>query len=148
MLRGAPNLYIHITSFISITLLHGTDDIPLKTFLGSISNINSRSERGKHQRISNGILSVPHNIVMDVNNVMQYRLYITIFVNLGIFSAFRDSYKYKNMYKITHILENVVKYKNFEAGVHIKNIIKNSYQDGLGRTTQTLDHVVVVYLLI
>ena len=26
--------------------------------------------------------------------------------------------------------------------------IKNSYQDGLGRPTQTLDHVVVVHILI
>ena len=28
------------------------------------------------------------------------------------------------------------------------NPIKKSYQDGLGRTTQTLDHVVVVYISI
>ena len=62
--------------------------------------------------------------------------------------AFWDSYKYKNMDKITQILENVVRCKYFEAGVHIKNPIKNSYQDGLGRTTQTLDHVVVVHILI
>jgi hypothetical protein len=46
------------------------------------------------------------------------------------------------MDKVTQILENVVRCKYFEAGVHIKNPIKNSYQDGLGRTTQTLDHVV------
>jgi len=52
------------------------------------------------------------------------------------------------MDKITHILENVVRCKYFEAGVHIKNPIKNSYQDGLGRTIQTLDHVVVVHILI
>jgi hypothetical protein len=52
------------------------------------------------------------------------------------------------MDKITQILENVVRCKYFEAGVHIKNPIKNSYQDGLGKTTQTLDHVVVVYILI
>jgi hypothetical protein len=53
------------------------------------------------------------------------------------------------MDKITKILENVVRRKYFEAGVHIKNpIIKNSYQDGLGRTTQTLDHVVVAPILI
>src|ERR1700738_1990891 len=52
------------------------------------------------------------------------------------------------MDKITQILENVVRCKYFEAGVHIKNPIKNSYQDGLGRTTQTLDHVVVVHILI
>ena len=53
------------------------------------------------------------------------------------------------MDKITYILENVVRCKYFEAGVHIKNLIKNSsYQDGLGRTTQTLDHVVVVHILI
>jgi hypothetical protein len=52
------------------------------------------------------------------------------------------------MEKITQILENVVRCKHFEAGVHIKNLIKNSYQDGLGRTTQTLDHVVVVHILI
>jgi hypothetical protein len=52
------------------------------------------------------------------------------------------------MDKITQILENVVRCKYFEAGVHIKNPIKNSYQYGLGRTTQTLDHVVVVHILI
>jgi hypothetical protein len=52
------------------------------------------------------------------------------------------------MDKITQILENVVRFKYFEAGVYIKNPIKNSYQDGLGRTTQTLDHVVVVHILI
>ena len=44
-------------------------------------------------------------------------------------------------------MEYVVKCKYFEAGVHIKNPIKNSYQDGLGRTTQTLDHVVVDILI-
>jgi hypothetical protein len=49
------------------------------------------------------------------------------------------------MDKITQISENVVRCKYFEAGVHIENPIKNSYQDGLGRTTQTLDHVVVVH---
>ena len=48
------------------------------------------------------------------------------------------------MDKITRILEMQI----FEAGVHIKNPIKNSYQDGLGRTTQTLEHVVVVHILI
>ena len=52
------------------------------------------------------------------------------------------------MDKITHILENVVKCKYFEAGVHIKNPIKNSFQEGLCRMTQTLDHVVVVHILI
>ena len=52
------------------------------------------------------------------------------------------------MGKITRILENVVRCKYFEAGVHITNPIKNSYQDGLGTTTQTLDHVVVVHILI
>ena len=52
------------------------------------------------------------------------------------------------MDKITQVLENVVGCKFFEAGVHIKNPIKNLYQDGLGSTTQTLDHVVVVHLLI
>ena len=52
------------------------------------------------------------------------------------------------MDKITQILENVVRCKYFEAGVHIKNPIKNLYQDGFGRTTQTLDHVVVVHILI
>jgi hypothetical protein len=52
------------------------------------------------------------------------------------------------MDKITQILENVVGCKCFEAGVDIKNPMKNSYQDGLGRTTQTLDHVVVVHILI
>ena len=36
----------------------------------------------------------------------------------------------------------------FEAGVHIKNPIKSSYQNRLGKTTQTLDHVVVVHIII
>jgi hypothetical protein len=49
---------------------------------------------------------------------------------------------------MTQVLENAVRCKYFEAGVHIKNPIKNSYQDGLGRTTQTLDHVVEVHILI
>jgi hypothetical protein len=52
------------------------------------------------------------------------------------------------MDKITQILENVVRCKYFKAGVHIENPIKNSCQDGLGRTTQTKDHVVVVHILI
>jgi hypothetical protein len=56
------------------------------------------------------------------------------------------------MDKVTQILENVVRCKYFETyfetSVHIKNPIKNSYQDGLGRFTQTLDHVVVVHILI
>jgi hypothetical protein len=52
------------------------------------------------------------------------------------------------MDKITQILEDVVRCKYFEAGVHINNPKKNSYQDGLGRTTQTLDHVFVVHILI
>jgi hypothetical protein len=68
--------------------------------------------------------------------------FVTIFVNLG------QLHKYKNMDKITQILENVGRCKYFEAGVHIKNPIKNSYQDGLGRTTQTLHHVVVVHISI
>ena len=52
------------------------------------------------------------------------------------------------MDKITQILENVVRGKYFEAGVHTKHPINSSYQDGLGRTTQTLDHVVMVHILI
>ena len=40
-----------------------------------------------------------------------------------------------------HILENVVRCYWFEAGVHTKNPINNSYEDGLGRTIQTLDHI-------
>jgi hypothetical protein len=48
------------------------------------------------------------------------------------------------MDKITQMLENAVRCRYFEAGVHINNPIKNSYQDGLGRNTQTVDNVVVV----
>ena len=50
------------------------------------------------------------------------------------------------MDKITQILENVVRRKYFEACDHIKNPIKNSYQDDSCRTAQTLDHVVVVHI--
>ena len=49
---------------------------------------------------------------------------------------------------MTQILENVVRCKYFEARFHIKNPTKNSYQGGLSKTTQTLDHVFVVYILI
>ena len=73
---------------------------------------------------------------------------INIFINLGFFQHFETLYKYKNMVKITQILENVVRCKYCEAGVHIKNPTKNSYQGGLGRTTQTSYHVVVVHILI
>ena len=52
------------------------------------------------------------------------------------------------MDKIIQILENVLRCKYFEAGVHFKNPINNSYQDDLGKTTQTLDHVVVVHIFI
>ena len=55
--------------------------------------------------------------------------------------AFWDIYKCKNMDKMTQILENIVTCKYFEVGVHIKNPIKNSYQNGLDRTIQTLDHI-------
>ena len=47
------------------------------------------------------------------------------------------------MDKITQILENVVRCKYIEAGVHVKNPIKNSYQDDSNRTIQTLDHIEV-----
>ena len=52
------------------------------------------------------------------------------------------------MDKITQTMENVVGCKCFEAGVHINNPIENSYRDGLGRMTQTLDIVVVIHILI
>jgi hypothetical protein len=52
------------------------------------------------------------------------------------------------MDRITQMLENVVRCKYFEACIHIKNPIKNSYQNDSGRTTQTLDHVDVVHILI
>ena len=45
---------------------------------------------------------------------------------------------YKNMDKITQILEIVVRCKYFEAGVHIKDPMKNSYQDGLGGKTPNI----------
>jgi hypothetical protein len=48
------------------------------------------------------------------------------------------------MDKIKKILENIVRCKYFEVAVHVKN----PYQDGLGRTTQTLDHVVMVHISI
>ena len=73
---------------------------------------------------------------------------VSIYSLIWDFFGIWDSYKYKNMDKITQILENVVRCKYFEAGVHIKNPIKISYQDGLGRTTQTLDHVVAVHILL
>ncbi len=50
------------------------------------------------------------------------------------------------MDKITRILENVVRCKYFGAGVHIKHPIKNTYQDSLGRTTQTLETIGILML--
>ena len=52
------------------------------------------------------------------------------------------------MVKITRIWENAIRCTYFEAGVDIKNPIKSAYQDGLGRTTETLDRGVVVHILI
>ena len=40
-------------------------------------------------------------------------------------------------------MENFVRCKYFEASVHTKNPIENSYQDDLCRTTQTLDHILI-----
>ena len=68
---------------------------------------------------------------------------IPIFVNLGLFWHFETVTMIRTWIK-SH--RYVVRCKYFEAGVHIKKPIKNSYQDGLGRTTQTLDHVVVVHI--
>ena len=79
---------------------------------------------------------------------VNHLVLISLYSFTWIFLAFWDNYKYKNMNKITEILENVVRCKYSKAGVHIKNPIKNSYQDDLGRTTQTLDHVVMVHILI
>ena len=73
------------------------------------------------------------NVKKNIESITQrWSLYSLIWD----FSAFWDNYKYKNMNKITQLLENVVRCKYVEVGFHIKNPIKNSYQDGLGRTTQ------------
>ena len=73
---------------------------------------------------------------------------ITIFVNLGLFRHFETVTNIRTWIKSHMYWENVVRCKHFEAGVHTKNPITNSYQDGLGRTTPTLDNVVVVHILI
>ena len=45
---------------------------PTKPMLTNMYNIhNIQSECGKYQAIVRGILSVPHNIVLDLNNVMK-----------------------------------------------------------------------------
>ena len=67
---------------------------------------------------------------------------ITIFVNMGFFQHFETVTHIGSLDTITHIFENVVRCKYFGVGVHIKNTTKNSHQDSLGRTTQTLDYVV------
>ena len=72
----------------------------------------------------------------------------SIFVNLGLFLHFETVTNIRTWIKSHRVLENVVRCKYFEAGVQIKNLIKNSYQDGLGRSTQTLDHVIVVHIFI
>ena len=89
------------------------------------------------------------------NKKLKIKLYlfyeietITIFVNLGLSRHFETITNIRTWINITHVFENVVRCKYFEAGVHIENPIKNSYQDDLGRMTQTLDHVVGVHILI
>jgi hypothetical protein len=54
-------------------------------------------------------------------------------------SAFWDILKYRNIPQIVRILENVV---------YTMIRINMTFQEGLGRTTQTLYHVVVVHILI
>jgi hypothetical protein len=76
-----------------------------------------------------------------VTRLFFFQGQITIFVNLGLFRHFETVTNIRTWIK-SQILENIVRCKYIEAGVHIKNPIKNSYQDGLGRTTQTLDHFV------
>ena len=49
-------------------MLCGTDNIPR-----SFPDI--QSECGEYPRVLRGILSLPHNIVMDLNNVMDVRKY-------------------------------------------------------------------------
>ena len=80
------------------------------------------------------ILPPKWNLVVEL---IILRSPLSLYSLIWDFLAFWDSHKYKNMDKITQWLENVVRCNYFEAGVHIKNPIKNSYQDGLGRTTQT-----------
>ena len=82
-----------------------------------------------------------------VHRQKRDHIYQSLYLLIWEFFGIWDIYKYKNMKKITHILDNVVRCIYFGAGVHIKNPIKNSYRDGLGRMTQTLDHVVVVHIL-
>ena len=53
----------HITLFKSITMFHGIDNISQ-----TISHIHT--ECGKYPKIFCGILSIPHNIVMKLNNAM------------------------------------------------------------------------------
>ena len=88
-----------------------------------------------------------HMFRKDWTTHSKFLNHITTFVILGLFRRFETVTNIRTWIK-SHILENVVRCMYFEAGVHIKNPIKNLYQDGLGRTTQTLDHVVVVHILI
>ena len=60
--------HIFITLFIFITMFCGTDNIPWN--ISCYSYI--MTECGKYQGMSYGIFSVPHNIVMNLNNVMLY----------------------------------------------------------------------------
>ena len=72
----------------------------------------------------------------------------TIFVNLGLFRHFVTITKYKNMDRFTHILENVARCKYFEAVFISITQLRTHIKMCLRRTTQILDHVVVVHILI
>ena len=73
---------------------------------------------------------------------------ITIFVNLGLFQHFETVTNIRTWIKSQRYW-GMLQDANTLKRVFISRIpIKNSYQDGLGRPTQTLDHVVVVHILI
>ena len=65
----------HITLFIFITMFCMTDNIPCSIHEYSPhSYFNTQSECEEYSRILHGILSVPENIVTNLNNVMHINL--------------------------------------------------------------------------
>lgn len=63
-------LLIHITLFISIIVF-----VELTFFHIIFPNISHiQSECGKHHEIFYGIISIPHNTAMDLNNVMKVQV--------------------------------------------------------------------------
>ena len=92
---------MHITSFRSITLFGGTGNIPQNI-------LHVQYECGEHPGLFFGILSISHNIVMDMNHAMH----ILLIVKVNIIMLIEWSYSSPN--HVITLLSSLVAFHGIE----------------------------------